>query len=234
MTYREIINSVLRRLREDTIDADWSGDLYDSTTVTDYQKLIGELVNDSKKQVESYHDWQALRESFNVKTRAGNMQYTLGDSLRGAGVSFKMLDVICQDTGLFLDQVPNSWINERAFPIADTATGEPTAYAFNGISQASTDREPDFNVDLYPIPTGVQTISFNVVGAQKELKTASQVLRVPSQPTILGAWAKAISERGEDGGTISSGVAAEARDALNMAVQLDSGNMEYELDWYVG
>jgi hypothetical protein len=145
-----------------------------------------------------------------------------------------MLDVICQDTGLFLDQVPNSWINERAFPIADTATGEPTSYAFNGISQAGTDREPDFNVDLYPIPTGVQTISFNVVGAQRELKTASQVLRVPSQPTILGAWAKAISERGEDGGTISSGVAAEARDALNMAVQLDSGNMEYELDWYVG
>jgi hypothetical protein len=73
-----------------------------------------------------------------------------------------------------------------------------------------------------------------VVGAQRDLKTASQVLRVPSQPTILGAWAKAISERGEDGGTISSGVAAEARDALNMAVQLDSGNMEYELDWYVG
>ena len=56
MTYREIINSVLRRLREDTIDSDWSGDLYDSTTVTAYQKLIGELVNDSKKQVESYHD----------------------------------------------------------------------------------------------------------------------------------------------------------------------------------
>ena len=47
MTYREIINSVLRRLREDTIDSDWSGDLYDSVSVSDYQKLIGELVNDS-------------------------------------------------------------------------------------------------------------------------------------------------------------------------------------------
>ena len=43
MTYREIINSVLRRLREDTIDSDWSGNLYDSVTVSDYQKLIGEL-----------------------------------------------------------------------------------------------------------------------------------------------------------------------------------------------
>ena len=233
MTYREIINSVLRRLREDTIDSDWSGDLYDSTTVTDYQKLIGELVNDSKKQVESYHDWQALRETFNVKTKPGNMQYTLGDSLRGAGISFKVLDVICQETGTVLEQVGNDWLNKQTFPLANIQSGEPTKYALNGISVAATDREPDFNIDLYPVPNSVQTISFNIVGAQKELKEAAQVLRTPSQPTILGAWAKAIAERGEDGGTISSGVAAEARDALNMAVQLDSSNMEYERDWYV-
>jgi len=233
MTYREIINSVLRRLREDTISSDWSGALYDSNTVTDYQKLIGELVNDSKKQVESYHDWQALRETFNIKTKGGNMQYTMGDATRGAGVSFKVLDVICQETGQVLDQVNNDWINTKTFPLADIATGKPTKYAFNGISQASSSREPDFNVDLYPVPTGVQTISFNIVGAQKELTTAAQVLRTPSQPVILGAWAKAIAERGEDGGTISSGVAAEARDSLNMAVQLDSSNMEYERDWYV-
>jgi len=233
MTYREIINSVLRRLREDTIDSDWSGDLYDSTTVTDYQKLIGELVNDSKKQVESYHDWQALRETFNIKTKAGNMQYTLGDSLRGSGISFKVLDVICQETGQVLDQVTNDWINQKTFPIANIASGNPTKYAFNGIAQASKSREPDFNVDLYPVPDSVETISFNIVGAQKELKEAAQVLRTPSQPVILGAWARAIAERGEDGGTISSGVSAEARDALNMSVQLDSSNMEYERDWYV-
>jgi len=233
MTYREIINSVLRRLREDTIPADWSGDLYDSNTVTDYQKLIGELVNDSKKNVESYHDWQALRESFNIKTKAGNMQYTLGDATRGAGVTFKVLDVICQDTGQILTQVSNSWLNDHTFPVANIQAGEPIYYAFNGISQASSTREPDFNVDLYPVPDEVHTISFNVVGAQVELKTASQVLRTPTQPVILGAWARAVAERGEDGGTISSAISAEAREALTMAVQLDSSNMEYERDWLV-
>jgi hypothetical protein len=231
MTYREIINSVLRRLREDTIDSDWSGDLYDSVSVSDYQKLIGELVNDSKKNVESYHDWNALRESFNVKTQSGNMQYTLGDALRGAGVSFKVLDVICQDTGQVLSQVTNDWINEQVFPLAQASTGLPTYYAFNGISQAGVDREPDFNIDFYPVPNSEQTISVNIVGAQKELTTAAQVLRVPSQPVILGAWARAIGERGEDGGSISSAVAAEARDSLNLCIQLDAGNMEYERDW---
>jgi hypothetical protein len=231
MTYREIINSVLRRLREDTIDSDWSGALYDSVSVSDYQKLIGELVNDSKKNVESYHDWNALRESFNVKTQSGNMQYTLGDSLRGAGVSFKVLDVICQDTGQVLSQVTNDWINEQVFPLAQASTGLPTYYAFNGISQAGVGREPDFNIDFYPVPNSEQTISVNIVGAQKELTTAAQILRVPSQPVILGAWARAIGERGEDGGSISSAVAAEARDSLNLCIQLDAGNMEYERDW---
>jgi hypothetical protein len=232
MTYREIINSVLRRLREDTIDSDWSGNLYDSNTVTDYQKLIGELVNDSKKNVESYHDWSALRETFNIKTKADNMQYTLGDSTRGAGVTFKVLDVICQDTGQILEQVNSEWLNDKVFPLSQISKDNPTKYALNGVSQAGVGREPDFNIDLYPVPTGVQTISFNIVGAQKELTTASQILRTPSQPVILGAWARAVAERGEDGGTISSIIAAESLDSLQLAIQLDAGNMEYERDWY--
>ena len=161
------------------------------------------------------------------------MQYTLGDATRGAGVSFKVLDVICQDTGQVLEQVPNDWLNEAVFPLSQAASGKPTKYAFNGVAQAGVNREPDFNIDFYPVPDSTQTISVNIVGAQKELATASQVLRVPSQPVILGAWAIAIAERGEDGGSISSAVAAEARDSLNLAVQLDAGNMEYERDWKV-
>jgi len=234
MTYRGIINSVLRRLREDTISSDWSGDINDST-LTPYQKLIVELVNDSKQNVESYHDWNALRETFNVRLKTGNMQYTLGDALRGAGVSFKVIDVINQNTGNTLKQVPNDWINEQVFPLAQAGSGEPTTYAFNGVSQAGANREPDFNIDFYPIPSSTennQIVSVNIVGAQDDLNTASEVLRVPSQPVILGAWARAIAERGEDGGTQYSSVAAEARDSLLQAVQLDAGNFEYERDWY--
>jgi len=225
---------VLRRLREDTISSDWSGDINDST-LTPYQKLIGELVNDAKQNVESYHDWNALRETFNVRLKTGNMQYTLGDALRGAGVSFKVIDVINQNTGNTLKQVPNDWINEQVFPLAQAGSGEPTTYAFNGVSQAGANREPDFNIDFYPIPSSTennQIVSVNIVGAQDDLNTASEVLRVPSQPVILGAWARAIAERGEDGGTQYSSVAAEARDSLLQAVQLDAGNFEYERDWY--
>ena len=236
MTFRELINSVLLRLREDTIDSDWSGSYLDTVSLTSYQKLIAELVNDAKKNVESYHDWNALRETFNVRLRDGNMQYTLGDATRGAGVSFKVLDVRNKNTGKHLEQVHNEWINDRMFPTSQVQTGEPTKYAFNGISQAGTNREPDFNIDFYPIPDSTvdgNIVAVNIVGAQKELKEADEVLRVPSQPVILGAWARAIAERGEDGGSFSSVVAGEARDSLNLAVQLDAGNFEYERDWTV-
>ena len=51
MSYRTVIDKVLTRLREDTIGADWSGVLSDSSTVDDYQKLVGELVNETKDLV---------------------------------------------------------------------------------------------------------------------------------------------------------------------------------------
>ena len=189
MTFRELVNSVLLRLREDTIDADWSGDYTDSVSLTSYQKLICELVNDAKKNVESYHDWNALRETFNVKLKTGNMQYTLGDAIRGSGVSFKILDVRNKATGQQLEQVNNEWLNDRMFPTSKVVSGEPTKYALNGISQAGVGREPDANIDFYPIPSSTQNnqiIAVNIVGAQKELSQGADILRVPSQPVILG------------------------------------------------
>jgi hypothetical protein len=161
------------------------------------------------------------------------MQYTLGDDDEGAGTSFTVLDVINQTTGTVLSQVTNDWLNKQVFPADQITNGEPMYYAFNGVSQAGVNREPDFNIDFYPVPDAINIISVNVVGASEDLKQPTDQLVIPYQAVVLGAWARAIAERGEDGGTVSSVVAAEARDALNTAVQLDAGNMEYERDWYV-
>ena len=68
MTYRELINEVLIRLREDTILTDWSGNINDSTTVSEYQKVVGAMINDSKRTVENFHDWLVLRETVNIST----------------------------------------------------------------------------------------------------------------------------------------------------------------------
>ena len=168
MTYRELINQVLIRLREDTISSDWSGAINDSTTVSAYQKTIGALINDSNR----------------------------------------------------------NYINTVKYPTDDT--GEPIYYAFNG-----SDSSNNLKIDLSPVPTEAHTLSFDIVKPQSELTLAATVLKIPSKPVILGAWARAISERGEDGGTQSSLMAQETGEALKQAIILDSGNVQYETDWYV-
>ena len=68
MTYLELVNEVLRRLREDTV-----------TTVsqTTYSTMIGDIVNDAKTAVESAWDWSALRGTISFNTTADDATYSL-------------------------------------------------------------------------------------------------------------------------------------------------------------
>ena len=220
MTFRGLINEVLIRLREDTISSDWSGDINDAITVTDYQKVIGSLVNDTKRSVESYHDWLVLRQTVDVTTVASTKNYNLS-----SGQEFKVLDVVNNSTGYQLTQVNRSYLNSIMYP--NDPTGEPTYYGFNG-----ADASNNLKVDLSPIPTAAQTISFDIVKYQDELTEAATVINIPNKPVVLGAWARAIAERGEDGGTQSSIAAQEATNSLNQAIMIDGGNAKYENDWF--
>jgi hypothetical protein len=165
-TFRELINEVLIRLREDTIATDWSGNINDSTTVTDYQKVIGSLINDSKRNIESYHDWLVLRETVDVTTVSGTRNYNLS-----SGQEIKIIDVINQTQGTHLVQVSRQYINSTKYPSSNS--GEPSYYAFNG-----ADSSNNLKVDLEPIPNTAQTISFDIVKYQDELTLAATVLKI--------------------------------------------------------
>ena len=221
MTYRELINEVLIRLREDTIDTNWSGAVNDSSTVSAYHKVIAGLINDSKRHVESRHDWLNLRETVNISTVNGTVNYNLS-----SGQELKVVDSINNTTATQLRQVSRSYLNKQKYPTAPT--GEPLYYGFNG-----SDASNNLKIDLSPTPITAETISFDIVKYQDELTSAATVIKVPSKPVILGAWARAIAERGEDGGTQSSLTAGEANEALKQAIMVDSGNTEYETDWYI-
>ena len=221
MTFRGLINEVLIRLREDTISSDWSGDINDSTTVSAYEKVIGALVNDAKRYVEQRHDWLNLRSTVDVTTVNGTKNYNLS-----SGQEIKIMDAINQTTGMHLRQVGKTYINTVTYPAQNT--GEPLYYGFNG-----SDASNNLKVDLSPVPTEAHTISFDIIKFQNDLTEAATVISVPEKPVVLGAWAMAIAERGEDGGTQSSLMAAESLEALKQAIMLDSGNTRYETDWYI-
>ena len=221
MTFRELINEVLIRLREDTIATDWSGNINDSTTITDYQKVIGSLINDSKRNIESYHDWLILRETKEITTVSGTRNYNLD-----SGQEIKIVDVVNQTDGQRLKQASRQLMNSVRYPTNNS--GYPIYYSFNG-----ADSSNNLKIDLEPVPDTAHTLSFDMVKYQDELKTASTVLKIPDKAVIIGSWMRAVSERGEDGGTQSSVIAMEYKEVLNQAIILDSGNTQYESDWFV-
>jgi hypothetical protein len=66
MTYLQLVNSVLRRLREDEVD---------TVGQNSYSRLIGEFVNDAKRTVEDAWAWSALRSTLTVTTEADVFNY---------------------------------------------------------------------------------------------------------------------------------------------------------------
>lgn len=224
MTFKDLINQVLIRLREDQITGNWDGDI-NSSALTSYQKLIGALVNDSKAMVESKHDWIALRDDITLNvTNAGLSYFEFG----GIGENTRFLDLINMTTGTRLAQVPRKDLHDSRYPTEDPR-GEPTKYSLRGINTL----DGDMKIDFSPTSDKAYSFKFYVIRPQDSLSGYTDFLKTPSQPVILGAWARAIAERGEDGGTQSGVVMQEANDALNQAIILDHGNTEYESDWYV-
>ncbi len=70
MTYLNIMNNVLRRLREDEVT---------NVAENTYAKMVGDFINDAKNLVEEAADWSALRETVSITTTASDNQYSLTD-----------------------------------------------------------------------------------------------------------------------------------------------------------
>jgi hypothetical protein len=209
------------RLREPTIDLDWTGSVSSTSDLTDYQKIVAMLVNDSKRNVEAYHDWLVLRQTLSLTTVSGTKNYNLN-----SGDSIKILEIINQVTGMKLSQASRQYMNSLMYPTE--ASGDPRYYCFNG-----ADSSNNLKLDITPIPNKAETLSLDVSIVQDPLSLATDVIKVPTQPVILGAWGRAASERGEDGGSESKLIIAEAIDSLKQSIMIDSGNTQYESDWYV-
>jgi hypothetical protein len=185
MNYLEAVNEVLVRLRENEV-----------TAVTDnaYSKLIGKFVNDAKRQVEDAYNWNALSETLTVTTAPDLFNYVM----TGSGQRFRVLDVLCVEKDNFLsfattNEMDNWFLNQT--PQKDF----PTYYNFNGV-----DANGDTQVDLYPIPNAIYNVNFNIIKPQATLTSASTVIKVPAEPVVFLAYAKALVERGEDAGMTSA------------------------------
>ncbi len=213
MTYLDIVNKILRRLRERTVE---------SVNQTEYSNLIGILVNDALVTVEEAWKWSALRTTLTATTTDGIFRY----ELQGAGSNLTMLDVL-NDTDNFFMQYRTAHQFTNYFNNSTPQNGSPYFYSYNGTSS-----DGDTQVDLYPIPDGVYNIRFNLVRRSPQLTTDSQVIDIPSHPVELLAYAMAVEERGEDAGNTAQRAYEKARIALSDAITLDADKHPEETIWY--
>jgi hypothetical protein len=211
MTYLEIVNKVLRRLREPTVA---------SVSENSYSALIGELVNVAKREIEDSWNWAVLRTTLTATTAPDLFNYVL----RGAGTRFRVLEIINDTDNFFMQPRDGKWFESQLL-LATVQKGSPTFYNFNGVTTYG-----DTQVDVFPVPNGVYTLRFNVVMPQDDLTTDSEVVQIPYQLLIEGVLARAIAERGEDGGNQDQEM--RYRNMLADLIAIENGQRVEETTWY--
>ena len=213
MTFLELVNDVLIRLREPTVT---------TVNLNSYSALIGKFVNDAKSQIEDAFCWNALGQTITVTTIPSISSY----SLTGAGQKFQVMDAINVTSNVGLTNISFVDMN-RKLNFTPLVNSIPVEFAFNGIdekagavaeygvAQYGSNAVPiaeytagvvgiNTKVDLYPIPDGVYTIKFALTVPQPKLNFDSTFVSVPDVLVVQNAYARALVERGEDGGLSSS------------------------------
>jgi len=186
MTFLELINDVLIRLRETQVS---------TNAETGYSTLIGKFVNDAKRQVEDAFSWNVLATDITVTTVAATYQY----SLTGAGQKFQVQDAINSTANIGMTNISFVEMNRfQNFAIIPAAT-IPSMYAFEGV-----DGSGDTKVTLYPRPDAVYSLRFSLTVPQATLAADGTSVSVPDVLVAQNAYARALAERGEDGGINSN------------------------------
>ena len=185
MTYLELVNDVLVRLRESTVS---------TVSETSYSALIGKFVNDAKRQVEDAYAWNVLGTTITLSTTSGTYQY----ALTGAGQKFQVIDVLNVTSNIGMKNIDFASMNRKQ-NFSTPVSGIPYEYAFDGV-----DGNYDTKVTIYPRPDGVYSIPFSLAVPQATLALDATVIAVPDVLVVQNAYARALVERGEDGGLSSS------------------------------
>ena len=210
MTYLNLMNNVLRRLREDEVS---------TVTANTYSKMVSDYINDAKKIVEESNDWSALRDTIVVSTTASDNSY----SLTGADDNVKVMSVINDTQNCFMGYQTKDWFNEQLY-INEVVEGAPRYYTYSGL-----DSSGDTQVLVSPTPDGVYSLRFDVIKRQADLTSNTDVLLVPAMPVVHLAVALLARERGETGGTSTSEYFAIADKFLSDAIAIDAAKHPEEM-----
>lgn len=221
MTYLELINKVLRGLRERTV----------SDLAADYTLLVGQFVNEAKDEVERAWKWKALRTDITFNTVSGTQDYSLGTGGVGTGgTTTQKSTLVYNDRGepqLFvttegsegrLTEVPRERHKEE-IAYGESSNQSPSLFSQKRSSTGIT-------LSLYPKPDGVYAMQGTFYIPQDELSVYSTTISCPAEPVWKLALALAASERGGGMGESVPKLEARAYQALWAAITDESESCE--------
>ena len=203
-TYLDLVNDVLVRMREPTVET------VSQNTVS---SLVGKYVNDAKRQVADAYDWDAFNTAITVSTTTNN---TGPYSLTGAGVRYKTMDVINTTAYNQLSPLSHERYDAFYYTIPNPTRGLPLYYTIRGV-----DTSGDIKVVFWPVPDAVYNIRFSLIIPESDFTTDSSTTLLAKEPIVLGAFARALVERGEDGGLSSSEAYALYKSSLADLISLE-------------
>lgn len=192
MTYLQLVNRVLRRLREDAV----------TDLTSDYALLIGDFLAETHGEILEAHDWSMFDTEVTVSLVDATAEYDLATVLRdstlrynGDSPTVSWFESPSATQGQPLWQM--SWPEYQRFLNMDTSqAGNPVAFSLRQDGDTWT-------VAVWPTPNstgGEVRMLWNIPEAVLDVDNDadSREVLAPSRPLILGALFLALNERGEE------------------------------------
>ncbi len=137
-------------------------------------------------------------------------------ALTGAGQKFRINDAINTTSLIGLRNIEFVDMN-RKLNLGAPSQSIPSEFCFSGV-----DGSGDTKVDLFPVPSGAFTLLFDLTIPQAALTADGTSVKVLDYLVTQNAYARALMERGEDGGTSTSDAYVLYKGMLSDAIALES------------
>ena len=213
MTYLQMVNGVLTRLREDNVT---TVDGNDDVVVL----LVKDFINDAKRQIENAHTWTALATEWDFTTVASDPHVVLTNSATSC-----IIDYIYDDNGVELNQADRAYVRKQSKQAGST-TNTPRVFCID-----STDANGDLKLKLFPTPKEAEDYTVYGFKGSDDLVADQDTCRIAPLAIVYMATAMAARERGEVGGQTPNELLALAKEYLLSAIAQDATNSDLENIW---
>lgn len=220
MTYLDLVNAVLVRLREKKVSA---------LDINPFVSLIQATVNDAKVAVEDAWDWSQQRAYEELQIALGGQTLILPDS---ADNNYQIHNILNKQGGYYLQYQYQPYLFGQYRDAANTPVPQgPPRYWTWGVDDPNTGNK---TLELFQPSDNIYNLIIYRSKRQSLLSLKDDRLKVPAMPVVQLAVAMASRERGEIGGTPTGELFNVAERYLSDAIAYDSAKFANEMDWFVG